>query len=319
MNKTLTILMLGGAKRVSMAEQLIKAGECAGYEVRIYSHELNRCEPIAVVGKIIPGSKYSEESVIGEINDLVKTYKVDILLPFIDPAIEIAVRCKEGNKSLFCPVSELDTVRIMYDKCVSSLVFEQNNIIVPKRYGEEDVKFPVILKPRTGSASKGIIVAKSAAEFALVANKQNYLIQEYIANREEYTLDCYIGMNDNEIKCIVPRIRIETAGGEVAKTQTCRIPQLLSLGEEVITKLNLKGAVTLQFIYDKDNNRFLLMEINPRLGGGVICSILAGANIAEMIVSDWLGRHIDPVKIWRDGALMTRYFKEVMFYNDGIK
>ena len=84
----------------------------------------------------------------------------------------------------------------------------------------------------------------------------------------------------------------------------------------MLTALHLRGAVTLQFIHDLTTHRFLLMEINPRLGGGVICSICAGADIASMIIEESEDINALPRHDWRDKTLMARYFKEVIFYND---
>ncbi|MEG0560583.1 MAG: ATP-grasp domain-containing protein [Muribaculaceae bacterium] len=319
MSSDITILMLGGAKRVAIAEQLIRAGKDMKKNVRIYSHELSPFEPIASVGKIIVGGKYSDLGSVEDICDIIKTYKVDIVLPFIDPAIEIAAECKLKFPNLCIPVSSIDVIRAMFDKVQAARWFEKHNIAIPQTYTPQNIKFPAIFKPRTGSASHGIIIATNKAKFDEIEDIDNYLIQEYISNREEYTVDCYVGMSDNEIKCTVPRIRLATAGGEVIRTQTCRIPQLISLSENVLKALDLRGAITLQFIYDKDTSKFLLMEINPRLGGGVICSIMAGADIAKMIIQESLNEEVAPCRVWRDGALMARYFKEVMFYNDGIK
>lgn len=319
MSKEITILMLGGAKRVSMAEQLIRAGKEMGLNVRIYSHELSAREPIASMGKIIVGGKYSDAGSVGEINEIIKTYKVDIVLPFIDPAIEIAVQCKTKYPQLCVPISGVDVVHAMFDKVEAARWFTSRDIAIPETYDSHNIQFPAILKPRTGSASQGIIIVKNKAEFTAIKDIDNYLIQQYISDRDEYTVDCYVGVADGDVKCTVPRIRIATAGGEAMRTQTCRVPQLISMSENVLKSLNLRGPITLQFIYDKSSCRFLLMEINPRLGGGVICSILAGADIAKMILKECVGEQISPCRVWRDGALMTRYFKEVMFYNDGVK
>ena len=49
MHRNLNILMLGGAKRVAMAEQLIRAGKRLGCNVKIFSHELSNQEPIASI------------------------------------------------------------------------------------------------------------------------------------------------------------------------------------------------------------------------------------------------------------------------------
>ena len=46
--RNINILMLGGAKRVAMAEQLMRAGKQLGVNVSIFSHELDAQEPIAV-------------------------------------------------------------------------------------------------------------------------------------------------------------------------------------------------------------------------------------------------------------------------------
>ena len=103
--RNINILFLGGAKRVSMAEQLIKAGAGFGIEVKIFSHELSPCEPIASIGTIITGSKYLSPEIDTELDEIIANHDIHILLPFIDPAIEVAARCKERHPEVFVPVS----------------------------------------------------------------------------------------------------------------------------------------------------------------------------------------------------------------------
>ena len=57
------------------------------------------------------------------------------------------------------------------------------------------------------------------------------------------------------------------------------------------------------------------MEINPRLGGGVVCSLYAGANILEMIINDWQGREVEYKKS-KAGIEMTRFMQEIVFDTD---
>lgn len=113
----------------------------------------------------------------------------------------------------------------------------------------------------------------------------------------------------------VPRIRLEVMGGEVTRTRTMREERLIEMSKKVLKKFNFRGPVTLQFLEDMNNDRFLLMEINPRLGGGVICSIYAGAPITDYIIRESLGMEINPTDDWVDGTLMARYQKEVIFDN----
>lgn len=314
--RKINILMLGGAKRVSLAEQLIRAGKELGVQVSIFSHELSEREPIASVGTVIVGSKYSEKGIDDEISHVIESHAIDVVLPFIDPAIELAARVSRRHPDVFIPVSSEEVARAMFDKQVAAEWFERAGIPIPATYTAESITYPAILKPRTGSASKGIIVVHNAEELSRAPKPLGeYLIQEYIADRDEYTVDCYVGTTDGDVKCAVPRLRIATAGGEVIRTETRRIPAVMSLAERTLKELKFRGPVTLQFIYDRSNSRFLLMEVNPRLGGGVICSIMAGADIAKMIVEECEGMNATPCRVWRDGTLMTRYFREVMFYN----
>ncbi len=309
--------MLGGAKRVAMAEQLIRAGKRLGCNVKIFSHELSNQEPIASIGTIITGLRYSDPAVDAELDEIIARHKIHVVLPFVDPAIEVAARCKQRHSDVFVPVSSPEVSRAMFDKVLAAELYEQNGIAIPATYSPESIAFPAILKPRTGSASRGIIVARSIEEVqAAPMPLDQYLIQQYIEHREELTVDCYVGTFDHEAKCTVPRIRLATAGGEAIRTITQRNPELEKTAKSVLSALHLEGAVTLQFIHDIDADRYLLMEINPRLGGGVICSICAGADIASMIIEEAQDLNAMPRHDWRDKTLMTRYFKEVIFFND---
>ncbi len=317
MKRNLNILMLGGAKRVAMAEQLIRAGKHLGVNVSIFSHELGPQEPIASVGTVIVGSRYNNPDIDNELDEIIAKHDIHVVLPFVDPAIEVAARCNQRHEEVFVPASSCELSRQMFDKVLAAQLFESKGIAIPATYTEQNIKFPAILKPRTGSASKGIIVANCEADISNAPMPlHDYIIQEYIANREEYTIDCYVGTFDNEVKCAVPRIRLATAGGEAIRTITQRNPELEKEAHNVLKKLGLKGAATLQFLHDTDTNRYLLMEINPRLGGGVICSICAGADIAAMIIEESEDINAIPRHDWRNNTLMTRYFKEVIFYND---
>ncbi len=53
MKKTINILMLGGARRVSLAEQLIRSAKRMGHDVNLISYELLTEVPIALVAEVV--------------------------------------------------------------------------------------------------------------------------------------------------------------------------------------------------------------------------------------------------------------------------
>lgn len=311
--KKINIMMLGGARRVSMAELFKRSGERIGREVSIISYELIEQVPIALEGKVVVGLRWSDPNVVADIVRVAKEYEIDIILPFVDGAIEIASKVKPHLPEVFIPVGDFEVNRTMFDKVSAAKAFEAAGIPIPKTYTALSAKMPAIAKPRKGSASRGIRIFHTLDELMQLENFNDYLVQEYLENKEEYTVDCYVSQK-GEILTVVPRCRLEIMGGEVTRTITCRNAKLDELSKKVINTFNLRGPVTLQFLHDLDKDRYLLMEVNPRLGGGVVCSIYAGAPIADYIIDESRGITLNPCDDWAYNTLMARYLKEAIFY-----
>lgn len=311
--KKINIMMLGGARRVSMAELFKRSGERIGREVNIISYELMEQVPIALVAKVVVGLRWSDPNVVADIVKVAKEYEIDIILPFVDGAIEIASKVKTHLPDVFIPVGDFETNSTMFDKVSAARAFEKAGIPIPKTYTAINAKMPAIAKPRRGSASRGIKIFHTLDELMQLENLSDYLVQEFLENKDEYTVDCYVSQA-GEILTVVPRVRLEVMGGEVTRTITCRNATLDQLSREVIEKFRLRGPVTLQFLHDIDRNRFLLMEVNPRLGGGVVCSIYAGAPITDYILDESRGITLKPCDDWAYNTLMARYQKEAIFY-----
>ena len=57
----------------------------------------------------------------------------------------------------------------------------------------------------------------------------------------------------------------------------------------------------------------MLMEINPRLGGGAVTAIAAGADIPAMIIAEALGNPLPREEKGKPGTLVARYLQETVF------
>ena len=152
----------------------------------------------------------------------------------------------------------------------------------------------------------------------MLGRADDYLIQERIDNRNEITVDCYVSAIDGEVKALSPRRRLATAGGEVTDTVTIADGRIDDIVGRTLRSLGLTGAVTVQLIEDLDDGRLMLMEINPRLGGGAVCSVCAGADIPSMIVAEARGMAAVPAQA-KPGVRITRYMQEVVFDNGEIR
>lgn len=312
-NQHLTVLLLGGARRVSLAEILKRSGQRIGYKIEIVSYDLTEEVPIALEAKVIKGLRFDNPDVVDDLKKVVKEYEVNIILPIVNNSIEVASILKSQLKDVFVPVTDFDNARSLFDKADAAKVFKEAGLPIPRTYSVISAQMPAIAKPRKGGSSRGIQIFHNIEDLMHLQDLQNYLVQEYIPNAREYTVDCYID-SKGEILTSVPRERLEIMGGESTRTITCHNKVLENISRQVIEKFSLRGPVNIQFLHDLDNDRYLVMEVNPRIGGGVICSIYAGAPIADYIIDESLGIELMPCTDWASGTLLARYFKEAVFY-----
>ena len=319
MNQQLNILMLGGAKRVSVATKIALMGYRLGISVEFFSWELDKVAPIASLAEVIIGSRWNDRDVLEKLHETVVEKKIDMIIPFVDKAIGVAARYRDKYGDVWVPVGSVESVEAMFDKVTAAARFKELGLPIPATYTPTDYRFPLIAKPRCGSASAGILVINNEDEMErFLPSADRYLLQEYIADRDEITVDCYISMKGEPI-AVVPRRRLEVTGGEVTRTITIDAPEIVELSKKAISGLDLRGAATIQFIIDKTDGRIMLMEVNPRLGGGVVCSMHAGANIPEYILTDFNGGQLTPCTDWAAGTEIVRYPQEIAFYNGELQ
>tara|TARA_B110000483_G_C18120433_1_gene513390 strand:+ start:369 stop:1313 length:945 start_codon:yes stop_codon:yes gene_type:complete len=305
-NQSLSILFLGAGKRVSLLKSFIKASKELKINLKMYSYELDNYQPISKHAKIIVGEKWSSRNLENDLLKVIEKYKIQLLVSNSDPATLCHSKLRTVHEAAK-NVSPIDKVNTCLSKNIFQKYCELNFLpIIPK--AEED-EFPCFAKPAIGSASKGIrlILTKDEKKKFLKNQTEDFIFQKYI-DGTEYTVDAYIS-NAKKICVISPRVRLSTSGGESVISQTINNEYIVKMSKDIINKLDLIGPVTIQFIQDKFNKKFYLMEVNPRLGGAVLASIEAGYNIPKIMLQDATNLKTDIILKGKE-ILMKRYFME---------
>jgi carbamoyl-phosphate synthase large subunit len=297
-----------------MARKFKAAGKRMGYEVRIFSYEINTQVPIACEGTVIEGKRWRDADVYAHIHEVCLANDIRVVVPFVDAAVGVAAELvARYPQDIFAPTGTREQSELMFDKVAAAAEFERLQLPIPRTYHAGDPCLRLIAKPRHGSASQGIRTINNIEQLddALI-HANDYLIQERIDNRRELTVDCYVSTLTNSIKAVVPRVRNEVTGGEVSRTTVLHFPEADELVRRTLTATGLRGAVTVQLIQDLDDDRLMIMEINPRLGGGAVAAVAAGADLPAMILSEALGHEAEACLGYSD-VVVARYFDEVVF------
>lgn len=315
MRQAVNILFLGGAKRVSMGRMFIEAGAALGLDVNLFSYELTTEVPVAEIATVIVGRRWADPDLMPHLHEVVTDNRIDIILPFVDPAVEVAARYCNSDPEVWTPNRNAALSAMMFDKVEADSLFRSAGFPLPALPADLSEEALIIAKPRHGSASKGVkvLIRGEYEAFAATPEAQGFLFQEYIGRRREYTVDCYV-TSQGKFVCAVPRVRLETAGGEVMSTITVSHPEMEAQSRRILEELGFTGPVTIQFLAREEApENPMLMEINPRLGGGCVCSVHAGADIPLFILADWLGRDVLECNSWIAGLKICRYMQEVVF------
>jgi carbamoyl-phosphate synthase large subunit len=323
--KSISVLFTCVGRRVSLvqafqraAKQLNRACTTVGADANPLSPALYVCDHSAVTPPI------TDDRYISCLMDLVKKYHINLLVPTIDTELKLLARYKEEfKKAGACVlVSEPEVIALCQDKRKTYRFLLENGFDTPwtKEPAElraDEIQYPVFLKPWNGSASRGSSVVRNIEEFEYnIGRVPNGLVQEYITG-QEYTCDAYVDFK-GDVRCVVPRKRIEVRGGEVSKSQTCRLPELMDTCRRLVHLLKAgPGVITIQ-CFVTNENKIKFIEVNPRFGGGAPLSIRSGADFPLWILSELTQK---PLKIdfdgWQDSLYMLRYDEAVWI--DGSK
>lgn len=312
----LNILFTCAGRRAALIWNFKKSLAALGISGKIVTTELKKNAPASFVAdalELVP--KVTEPSYISRLKDICTKYQIKLLVPLIDTDLNIISLHKQDFEALGVTVlvSSIETNEICFDKRNTYNFFKSVGVSTPEILNPEEIladaeaKYPFLLKPADGSCSIGVTKIKNAKELEFFKNYiPNAIVQEFVVG-EEYTLDILVDFQ-GQVRCVVPRLRMETRAGEISKGVTVKNHALIAAGKKVVELLpGAIGCLTVQ-CFLTFSNEIKFIEINPRFAGGYPLSFQAGADFPRWIIQMVLGKEPDiSIDNWQDGLAMLRY------------
>lgn len=265
-------------------------------------------------------SKINSNDYISNLFDLCIKNGIELIIPTIDTELIKLSNNREYFKrnGIEILVSDKEFIKKCMDKRKTHEFFKSINVVTAEEYSKDNLKFPLFIKPFIGSSSINTFLVKNKDQLSEYYYKNNeFMFLEYLDKKyhTEFTLDLYYDKY-SELKCIVPRERIEVRGGEVSKGIT-RKNLLLDYFYERVRLLNgARGCITFQVFINNQTDNVTGIEINPRFGGGYPLSYSAGANYPKWIIEEYLlNKRIDYFDEWENNLLMLRYDDEILIHD----
>lgn len=313
MNSKANILITCAGRRVELVKCFAAARDALGLEGKIFCCDADTSAPalrFADEARIIP--RVDSGKYIESIIEIAKQDEISIIIPTIDTELAILAKAKNeilektGARVL---ISSPDVIAICRDKFATSQFLLENGFAVPKTYSTEEIatgkyEFPLFIKPCDGSSSINAFKVRNKRELEFFLDYvKNPIVQE-CATGQEYTIDAFADF-DSRFIAAVPRKRLATRSGEILKGQISLNATIVAEVRRLISLLKPIGPITIQGFLS-DDGAFRFTEINPRFGGGVPMSIVAGADFCKWVYMLLSEQTPVPATI-RDGIIFSRF------------
>lgn len=305
--KNVLITSFGSNTSIGVAKSLKKHFNIIGAD----TNDPSLCNGYIFANVLEKLPKYTEEIQYESVlNSFIDKHNIDLIIPVHDKEIELLAKLYEQGKIYAkVAVNTPDIVNLCNSKSKINY-FLSDLVNVPFQYfSEDEIKFPVIVKDEDGVSSRGISIAYKKENLTNI-NFEGKLVQEFISDGIEYTVDCYTSYISEEFYYSV-RKRTETKAGMSVKSEIIKHEILGELCREIHSKLNYKGVSNIQFIIK--NEEIYFIEINPRFAGGGILTYMSGYNFPFMTVMELCYDEVCKPENLAIGNKMVRYYEETFF------
>jgi carbamoyl-phosphate synthase large subunit len=258
------------------------------------------------------------------LSDTVKEHEVDLLIPGIEADVfywseHIKLIQGFGSKVL---LNRSELISLCKDKWefFEQLSGSQNRYAIPSllesnfELAVSTFGLPLLLKPRQGYGSKGIVVVKDENTFDQHAHQigQTLMVQPYIGdNTQEYTTSAYCN-GEGGFYAHMSLRRELSKDGYTEKAELCEPEGIEQAIESLCELFRPIGPTNFQF--RATENGLKLLEINPRISSSTSIRAAFGYNEAMMAVQHEL-LDVRPTQPVLKSGRAIRYTEDHIFYS----
>ena len=233
---------------------------------------------------------------------------VDVVLPTVDAELRPLAHAREefaaaGIGLLLAPAAALEVILdklLLVQHCASVVPVPRTELLGPA-VDPASWTYPVIVNPRTGSGSRGILQLGSAAELAALERSSTLIVQEFLPG-EEYSVDV-VADAGGQVIASVPRIRARVDSGVSVGGRTVHDPEIEEFGRAVARATGLTYVANVQCRRDR-TGRAALLEVNPRMPGTLGLTIASGVDMPRLALDALLGRPVPAHLDFRELAVV---------------
>ncbi len=267
---------------------------------------------------MMPYPSEGSEAVLDRLSYIHHREHIDLLIPNFDAELYTFIKSEkvlhEMGIRTFLPTLEqleerhkgnLDAFGKKYDLLVpkSMPLLYENDI----RKIEEDFEYPVMVKGKFYDAYIAYNEEQVLSHFNKISAKWGLpvIVQEFIRGTEVNVVALGDGQG-NTIGAVPMRKQYITDKGKAWGGITLDNPDMLELTHRIIRATRWRGGMELELMRT-DDDKYYILEINPRIPAWVYLAVGAGQNLPEALVKLAMGMEVKPFTSYETGKIFVRY------------
>lgn len=182
--------------------------------------------------------------------------------------------------------------------------------------------FPLILKPRVGVGSVGVLKVENRSHYDAVytGHHQRHgplLLQEYVqSDVVQYQAVCFCDGKASLKGCVVVTKNryYPVKGGTGTCTMTINNEAITSMAEKLLKGIGWVGAADIDILYDLKDQQYKVVEINPRVPSNIKLAFRSGVDFAAMYIQSAVAGTFPEVRSYKENVILRNILTETLWY-----
>lgn len=271
---------------------------------------------------------------VERIVELCREHKIGLVVSLNDLELPILADAREhfAEVGTRLVVSSPEVIRTCFDKWETFRFLRAHGLPTPRTYlsasaalddlSSGAITWPLVIKPRWGSASIGIEYVRDERELeigetllllrlsrtilanASVSDPEHPILFQQCLRGQEIGVDV-VNDFDGQTAAVLARRKLTMRSGETDRAETFEDARVTQLGHRLGAALRHIGNLDCDMFLEPEGP--IVMELNPRFGGGYPFSHAAGADIPAALLA-W-ARNETPDPAWlriQSGVLASK-------------
>jgi len=173
---------------------------------------------------------------------------------------------------------------------------------------DKDLTFPLMVKHRFGFAGRNVFQTNDLDEMETYFHLNKDMMIQEMVHGEEMDMDICNDINGGEVLAVVPWKKLASRAGETELSITIDDPDLIEVGIKLGKAIGQSGPMDVDVF--KVGDKYQIIELNPRFGGGYPVTQLAGGDFPGMLVRMIRGENLVPrIGDYKVGVIMVKEYK----------